>query len=107
MRVLDLSGLATNDLTVSTTEGIGGLHEVGSYRFPNSDTWSAKTNKIARDGSFYLFGNDVIRGFDVYKYTPAAVANASALTAGTWRAPSLMPLVDRLDGYRPSCLIPR
>jgi hypothetical protein len=70
VRVLDISGLA--DVEGSPAEvGIGdgvGLTEVGHYVLPDSDTWSFKTNRIAADGSFYGYGNDLVRGFDVYRF---------------------------------------
>ena len=70
VRVLDISGLAdvaTNPTAVAFGHGIG-MTEVGSYVMPDSDTWSFKTNKIAADGSFYGYGNDLVRGFDVFHY---------------------------------------
>ncbi|MQA24432.1 MAG: hypothetical protein GEU94_02945 [Micromonosporaceae bacterium] len=76
VRVLDISGLA--DVTGSPAEiGIGdgvGMREVGHYVFPDSDTWSFKTNRIAADGSFYGYGNDLTRGFDVYRFTGAGLS---------------------------------
>ena len=76
VRVLDISGLA--DLEGSpTTVGIGdgaGMREVGNYALEDSDTWSFKTNRIAADGSFYGYGNDLVRGFDVYKFSGAGLS---------------------------------
>ena len=40
---------------------------------PDSDTWSFKTNRIAADGSFYGYGNDLVRGFDVYRFDGAGL----------------------------------
>ncbi|HEX6246932.1 MAG TPA: hypothetical protein VFZ64_03600 [Nocardioidaceae bacterium] len=75
VRVLDISGLA--DLEGSpVTVGIGdgaGMREVGHYVLDDSDTWSFKTNRIAADGSFYGYGNDLVRGFDVYHFTGAGL----------------------------------
>jgi hypothetical protein len=70
VRVLDISGLAdvaTNPAAVAFGDGIG-MTEVGSYVMPDADTWSFKTNTIAADGSFYGYGNDLVRGFDVFHY---------------------------------------
>ncbi len=70
VRVIDISGLATatgTPGTVAIGDGIG-MKEVGNYTLPDSDTWSFKTNKIKRDGSFFGYGNDLVRGFDVYKF---------------------------------------
>ncbi|MGH3714745.1 MAG: LVIVD repeat-containing protein [Micromonosporaceae bacterium] len=71
VRVLDISGLATVTGTPATI-GIGdgvGMKELGNYVFSDSDTWSFKTNRISADGSFYGYGNDLTRGFDVYRFT--------------------------------------
>lgn len=70
VRVLDISGLAdvtANPAAVAFGDGVG-MTEVGSYVMPDADTWSFKTNKIAADGSFYGYGNDLVRGFDVFRY---------------------------------------
>jgi hypothetical protein len=109
VRVLDISGLvgasvsvqrigygySGQGIDVSQKVGVGstgaGIKELGWYQFPDSDTWSAKTNRIAPDGSFYLFANDIKRGFDVYRYTPPAQA-AAAQSTGTWLAPGQEPV---------------
>lgn len=70
VRVLDISGLATYQGSPSDTafgDGIG-MKEVGSYVFPDSDSWSFKTNKIRADGSFFGYSNDLVRGFDVFRF---------------------------------------
>ena len=76
VRVLDIAGLADyeppagqGDTAVAYGNGIG-MTEIGSYVFSDADTWSFKTNAIARDGSFYGYGNDLNRGMDVYRFTP-------------------------------------
>lgn len=69
VRVLDLKGLATAEPTPDPVFGRGiGIKEVGHYVLPDSDTWSFKTNRIRRDGSFFGYGNDLVRGFDVYHF---------------------------------------
>ncbi len=71
VRVLDISGLATYDSPVPVPAALGsgiGITELGSMFFPDSDTWSFKTNRINTDGSFFGFANDVSRGFDVYRF---------------------------------------
>ena len=70
VRVLDISELADFQGTpASVAYGSGvGMEEVGSFAFPDSDTWSFKTNKIASDGSFYGYGNDMSRGLDVFRF---------------------------------------
>ena len=70
VRVLDISGLATfegSPAAVGIGDGVR-MREVGHYTFPDSDTWSFKTNRINRDGSFFGYGNDLVRGFDVYRF---------------------------------------
>lgn len=70
VRVLDLAGLATYEGSSSDMafgDGIG-MKEVGHYVFPDSDSWSFKTNKIKADGSFFGYSNDLVRGFDVFKF---------------------------------------
>ena len=45
------------------------MKEIGYYRMPDADTWSAKTPEINRKtGDFYLFGNDIKRGLDIYHF---------------------------------------
>ena len=77
VRVVDLAGLVS---------GTGpGMKELGFYRFDNSDSWSAKTPKISRTGDFYLFGNDINRGLDVYRYKGGGAPSANP---GTWLSPA-------------------
>jgi hypothetical protein len=71
VRVVDLSGL----------HGGEGLRQVGFYKTENADSWSAKTPRIERDGSFWLYGNDIARGLDVYRYDGTAPVSDSR---GTW-----------------------
>jgi hypothetical protein len=80
VRVVDLSGLTGISLAGQQTAGEG-MKEVGSYRIQGMDTWSAKTPVIERDGSFYLYGNDMARGLDVYRYRGDAATSAST---GKW-----------------------
>ena len=83
VRVVDISGLM--GVSVGVEESVGnvgiGMKEIGYYYFPNSDTWSVKTNRIEEDGSFYLYGNDLNRGLDVYRFEASA---PQAADAGTW-----------------------
>ncbi len=81
VRVLDISGLASfeGDATsVGFGDGVG-IKEVGNFVLADSDTWSFKTNKIKKDGSFYGYGNDLVRGFDVYHYDGTTVGDVSPL----------------------------
>jgi hypothetical protein len=77
VRVVDISGLAG----VALGERGIGMKQLGSYRFPDSNTWAVKAPFASRKG-FYLYGNDHRRGFDVYKWTPG-----TASSPGTWFTP--------------------
>ena len=77
VRVLDIAGLADyeppagqGDAVLAYGDGVG-MTEIGSYTFPDANTWSFKTNRIAADGSFFGYGNDLNRGMDVYRFTPS------------------------------------
>jgi hypothetical protein len=94
VRVVDLSGLAGGE----------GLRQVGFYKTENADSWSAKTPRIEPDGSFYLFGNDIERGLDVYRYDANRPESDSG---GTWlgaRAALTLPPAPR-TGTNYVCLI--
>jgi hypothetical protein len=81
VRVLDISGLADfegNPAAVGVGDGVG-MREVGHYVMPDADTWSFKTNKIRRDGSFFGYGNDLVRGFDVYRFNGKPIGQVPAL----------------------------
>lgn len=122
-RVIDISGLAgLVGPSAGPDEATGtvgpGMREVGFVRFANSDTWSAKTNRIAKDGSFYLYANDHERGFDVLRYTPppeGALGAASEDTdPGRWLTPAqvLDETLERrasngeADPEAPYCVLP-
>jgi hypothetical protein len=117
VRVLDLSGL--EDAPVGVGQGsvpVGGaIKGIGSYVTENANTWSAKTQQIERDGSFWLYGNDINRGLDIYRFdakaprseatgsflTPAQEAVQLGLAGGAASA-------SELDGDRRlTCLLPR
>jgi len=80
VRVIDISGIGTAPVGGAPALGVGlGMKEVGSYVMPDADTWSFKTNKINRDGSFYGYGNDLTRGFDVYRYDGSTIGDVTPL----------------------------
>jgi hypothetical protein len=83
VRVVDISELV--GISLGIDEGAGnvgqGMKEVGFFYFDDADTWSVKTNRIEADGSFYMYGNDLNRGLDVYRFEAAAPAAADT---GTW-----------------------
>jgi len=94
VRVVDLSSLVGVALG---KQGVGGMREVGFYRFPDSNTWAVKTPKADRNG-FYLFANDHARGFDVYKWTPTGTPTTNG--GGTWRTPE--QTLDAMKRYQAS-----
>jgi hypothetical protein len=80
VRVLDLSGLSSAPIGVGQGEDVqvgGAIREVGHYVMGNANAWSAKTPAIGRDGHFFLYADDINRGFDVYKYTPTGAPSAN------------------------------
>lgn len=85
VRVIDLSGLT--GISVGSQQLTGaGMKEIGYYRIQGMDTWAAKTPRIdPQTGDFYLYGNDVARGLDVYEFTGAGEASTAQ---GTWMTPS-------------------
>jgi hypothetical protein len=94
VRVVDISGL--EGISLGSTAPAGGMKQIGFYRFDNADTWSAKTPVIDRKtGDFYLYGNDIARGLDIYKFDGSAErsnatgrwASGRSLPAGLPRAP--------------------
>jgi hypothetical protein len=85
VRVVDLSGLDGIALGERNLTGQGGMKEVGFYKVDGGEDWSAKTPAIDPDGSFYLYGNDIKRGLDVFRYEAGGV---TSLRAGRWRTPA-------------------
>lgn len=77
VRVLDYSGLGELG-GVGPQVGVGGqsitpgITEIAHHRFPDSSLWSAKVDEIAADGSFFVFGGDITRALDVWRFDPAA-----------------------------------
>jgi hypothetical protein len=85
VRVVDLSGLAGISLGGAQIAGQG-MRELGFYRFANANSWSAKTPSIdPATGDFYLYGNDIARGLDVYRFDRQAAPSASD---GAWLTPA-------------------
>ncbi|CAA9540585.1 MAG: hypothetical protein AVDCRST_MAG79-1824 [uncultured Thermoleophilia bacterium] len=94
VRVVDLTGLVGVALG---KQGVGGMREVGFYRFKDSNTWAVKTPQASRNG-FYLYGNDHKRGFDVYKWTPTGTPTTNG--GGIWRTPE--QTVEAMKTYQAS-----
>ena len=71
VRVIDVSGFAdlpTPAVPFVASGSSNGIKEIGRYAFDDANTWSFKTQRIASDGSFFGFGNDLGRGLDVYRF---------------------------------------
>ena len=95
VRVVDIS--AVEGVALGTT-GVG-MKQLGSYRFPDSNTWSVKAPRVSRDG-FYMYANDHRRGVDVYHYKP----EGEATPAGRWYSPGELVAAQekaRAQGFKP------
>jgi hypothetical protein len=85
VRVVDISGLTGISLGETQVQGQG-MKEIGFYRTDNADSWSAKTPSIdRRTGDFYLYGNDINRGLDVYRYD---AGGGKSKKQGRWMSPA-------------------
>ena len=108
VRVIDLKGLAGVGLGGTTVAGTP-MKEIGSFYFSDSDTWAAKTPNIQKDGDFFLYGNDMNRGLDIYKFNGRAPKSENA---GTWmsaqqyetKSQAAEPMAAE---YEPFCLLPQ
>ncbi|HEX8205508.1 MAG TPA: hypothetical protein VF587_05560 [Solirubrobacteraceae bacterium] len=118
VRVVDLSGLADAPIGVGQgDQAIGGaMREIGHYVMSNANAWSAKTPFIESDGDFYLYADDINRGFDVFHYDAQAAPSENAGTfqaaAATTRSAGLaLPNLSRATAKRKSggflCLLKR
>ncbi len=58
-----------------------GIREIACFRTGNANSWSAKTPKIEKDGDFFLYGNDINRGLDVYRFE---ATGAKSKNPGKW-----------------------
>lgn len=85
VRVVDISSVVGVALGAT---GVG-MQEIAHARFPDSLTWAAKTPRINPDGSFHLFGNDLNRGLDVYRFDPTAERSDGL---STWLAADEVPV---------------
>ena len=110
VRIVDVSGLAGVSVGALPQAGnVGlGMREIGYYAPSNADTWSAKTNRFERDGSFYLFGNDLNRGLDVYRYDAKAPKPSAT---GVWMSPDearaalSVQRLGAVPSFAPYCLV--
>ena len=73
-RVIDISKLAGVSVGVHPDLDAAsfGMREIGFAWHPDSDTWAAKVGWFEPDGSFYVFANDQVRGFDVFRFDARA-----------------------------------
>jgi hypothetical protein len=81
--VLDYSGLA--GVAVGKLGVEVGITEVAHSRFSDSTLWSAKVPEVAEDGSFYIYGGDMARHVDVWKFDPNG--DGEPETTGQWLTP--------------------
>ena len=107
VRVVDLSGL--EGVSLGENNPAGGMKEIGFYQVENADSWSAKTPEIERGEPFYLYGNDLARGLDIYRFDWAAEESASR---GQWLTPAEALARTQSAGavsadYRLNCLLAR
>jgi hypothetical protein len=114
VRVLDISGLA--GVAVGIENGIGtvgaGIKQIGYFFFPDdqtfpgsygSETWSAKVHHFDPDGSAYIFANDLVRGFDVYRFD---ASKPEAVDPGEWLAGTTPALrTPSRAEYKPFCVL--
>ena len=87
VRIVDLGGLVgvgLGERALVPYRGADGepMTQLAYHRFPDSNSWAAKTPEIAADGSFWLFSNDRSRGLDVYRYD--GTADPTAMAQGRW-----------------------
>jgi hypothetical protein len=113
VRVVDISGLTGYSLGSTQPTGAG-MKEIAFYKFGNADTWAAKTPHIQGNGDFYLYGNDIARGLDIYKFDAGngkGAKPAKSRNQGTWMSASeaavSLPRLDTAAGYKPFCLLPQ
>ena len=111
VRVVDLAGLADGQ----------GMKAIAAYKTDDADSWSFKAPRVSRTGVFYAYGNDIERGFDVYRFDGS---KAKSDAPGTWlptpaletpaapAAPAVPAVASSrasvpatLAGYRMRCLI--
>lgn len=90
VHVVDLSGLGNVGVGLGATAYGDAMREIGFYRFANGEAWSAKSPKINRNADFYLYGNDIKRGLDVYRFEwdKGKPATGRAEATGRWMGPA-------------------
>ncbi|MDQ3741018.1 MAG: hypothetical protein M3389_08755 [Actinomycetota bacterium] len=117
VRVVDLSGLADLPIGVGSGEEAipGAMRQIGHYVMTDANAWSAKTPRIEPDGDFYLYADDINRGFDVFRFdaqkAPSAEAGTFVTAAAAQRSGLALPNLTRREAKRQSggflCLLKR
>jgi hypothetical protein len=106
VRVVDLSGL--DGISLGANNPAGGMKEIGFYQLDDADSWSAKTNRIERGEPFHLYGNDIARGLDIYRFDWEAEESASR---GQWLTPAqaltrlTQASAEAIADYKMNCLL--
>ena len=106
VRVVDFSDLA--GISLGANNPAGGMKQIGFYRTEDADSWSAKTTPITRGQPFYVYGNDINRGLDIYRFDWEAEESTSR---GQWLSPAeaLLRTTTELGkvsaDYRLNCLL--
>ena len=106
VRVVDLSGL--EGVSLGENNPAGGMKEIGFYQLEDADSWSAKTPAIERGEPFYLYGNDMARGLDIYRFDWEETEQSTA--RGQWMSPGQALALTQQRGavsadYRMNCLL--
>jgi hypothetical protein len=105
VRVVDISGLV--GVALGNT-GVAGMREVGFFRPTNADTWAVKAPVVDRDGVFHMYGNDQVRGMDVYRVDLTGGAEQAATGRDIWMdatAAAALPVAQVPSDYRMYCLL--
>ena len=83
VRVVDLAGL--DGFSLGANNPAGGMKQIGFYQLEDADSWSAKTTRVKRGEPFYVYGNDISRGLDIYRFDWEAEESESR---GQWLTPA-------------------
>ncbi len=84
-----------------------GIKQIGWYAFGKTDVWSVKAaaHRMEADGSFYMYANDQLRGFDVYRFDASKPRTSDT---GRWldAAQARRVLGTRSGGsFKPFCVL--
>ena len=105
VRVVDISGLEGVGLGGTALSGEP-MKEIGYYVTEDADSWSAKTPRIDKRGNFYLYGNDIARGLDVYRFEGAGKPSKNKGRWMTAAETAALPRVAVGSDYTLLCLRP-